>query len=601
MRIGPAWAKFALGTLLAAGSISAAVPDTDARNTEFAGFKTHFTMPEYTSRKQWEARKDHLRRQILSAAGLLPLPARTPLRPSVVRRFEYPDYAIEAVLIETLPGFYLGGNLYLPVGKKGPFPGVLVPHGHWKRGRLEDLPSYSVPALGINLARQGYVAFAYDMVGYNDTQQTSHSFGGWDEELWSFSPMGLQLWNSMRALDYLQSLPDVDGRRIAVTGASGGGSQTFLLAAVDDRVGYAAPVNMVSAYMQGGDPCEEAPSLRLDTFNVEIAAMMAPRPMLVVSSTRDWTRHTPSEEFPAIQRIYALYGVPQNVESVQIDAEHNYNRQSRTAVYHFLARNMLGGLPESLMLERGFTLPPEEDMLVFSKSGSRDLPGYPEVFQAWKTAALVQSSLHPDSDTEQEALRAAIAAEWPAEWDFNSDGHRMVLGRRGKGDRITGLWYPGKGAPVLVVHPDGARAALRNPRIAALIRAHRPVLAIDPFVSGAARDRKREADDYFLSYNRSDDADRVQDILTALAFLKAQGGGRPELIGLDDAGIWCLFAAAIAPVAVDLVADLNGFSGSDENFHDRFFVPGIQRAGGMSAAMGLVSRFRVVSSADADR
>jgi dienelactone hydrolase len=103
------------------------------------------------------------------------------------------------------------------VGKKSPAPAVLIPHGHWKHGRTEDLPSYSVPALGINLARQGYIAFAYDMVGFNDTRQTPHSFGGWSETLWAFNPMSLQLWNSIRAVDYLQSLPDVDGHRIAAT------------------------------------------------------------------------------------------------------------------------------------------------------------------------------------------------------------------------------------------------------------------------------------------------------------------------------------------------------------------------------------------------
>src|SRR5437764_6934162 len=295
-------------------SAPAAVPELDIRNTETADYKTHFKMPDYTSRKEWEERRSKLRQQILSAAGLLPMPRRAPLRPRIVRRLNYRDYSIEVVLIETLPGYYLGGNLYRPIGKTGPTPGVLLPHGHWKRGRLEDQPSYSVPALGINLARQGYIVFAYDMVGFNDTQQTPHSFGGWPEVLWSFHPMGLQLWNSIRALDFLQSLPEVDSRRIAATGGSGGASQTFLLAAVDERVRYVAPVNMVSAYMQGGDPCEEAPGLRLDTFNVEIAAMIAPRPMLLVSSTHDWTRHTPIEEFPAVRRIYQLYGVPQNVQ-----------------------------------------------------------------------------------------------------------------------------------------------------------------------------------------------------------------------------------------------------------------------------------------------
>src|SRR5215468_2841913 len=281
--------------------------------------------------------------QTPAAPGLLPMPAKTPLRPRVVRHLEYKDYAIDVVLLETLPGYFLGGNLYRPIGKKVPAPAVLIPHGHWKRGRLEDQPSYSVPALGINLARQGYVAFAYDMVGFNDTRQTSHSFGGWSEALWGFNPMGLQLWNSIRSVDYLQSRPGVDGRRIAITGASGGGSQTFLLAAVDDRIGFAAPVNMVSAYMQGGDPCEEAPNLRVDTLMWRFAAWLAPRPMLLVSSTHDWTRHTPVEEFPAIQQIYGLYGAAQNVRNAHIDAEHNYNRESREAVYRFFAQNLAAG------------------------------------------------------------------------------------------------------------------------------------------------------------------------------------------------------------------------------------------------------------------
>src|SRR5437016_11646063 len=281
--------------------VRAEVPDKDGRQTDVADYKTHFSMREYTSRKQWEARKQHLRAQILSAAGLSPMLPKTPLRPRFVRKIECGDYSIEPVLLETMPGYFLGGDLYRPSRKRFRAPGVLLPHGHWKRGRLENDPSYSVPALGANLARQGYVVFAYDMVGYNDTRQTPHSFGGWAEALWSFHPMGLQLWNSIRALDFLQSLPDVDPHRIAATGASGGASQAFFLAAVDDRVGYSAPVNMVSAYMQGGDPCEESPNLRLDTFNVEIAAMMAPRPMLLVSATRDWTRHTPVEEFPAIR------------------------------------------------------------------------------------------------------------------------------------------------------------------------------------------------------------------------------------------------------------------------------------------------------------
>ncbi len=568
------------------------IPANDARETDTPDYRTHFKMAEYATRKQWEVRKQHLREQILSAAGLLPMPPRTPVHARIVRKLDYKDYSIETVLLETMPGYFLGGNLYRPVGKKGPFPAVLTPHGHWKRGRLEDQPSYSPIALAINLARKGYVAFTYDMVGYNDTQQTPHNFGGWSETLWAFNPMGLQLWNSIRAVDYLQSLPDVDGRRIAATGASGGGTQTFLLAAVDDRIGYSAPVNMVSAYMQGGDPCEEAPGLRVETFNVEIAAMMAPRPMLLVSSTHDWTKHTPVEEFPEIEHIYSLYGAAQNVKNVHVDAEHNYNRQSREAVYRFLAQHMLGGRPPAELLDEDVTAPADDELLAFPRSGARDEEGYAEVFQTWKIASLqVQSA--PDPEAQREALRTTIGAEWPSRIEAAKEDGWIALSRTGRNDRVNGRWTPGKGAPVLVVSPVRAAAALRNDAVKKLLRSGRPVLVIDPFSGGEQRVLKQRVDSYFLSYNRTDAADRVQDILTALAFLKTTSGGRPQVIGLGAAGVWCLFAAAIAPVPVDVVADLNGFSGTDEDFRDRFFVPGIQRAGGLNAALRLVNRVRV--------
>ena len=178
---------------------------------------------------------------------------------------------------------------------------MLAPHGHAQYGRLEHGPLFSVPSRGINHARQGYVVFAYDMIGYNDTMQIPHAFGGPREQLWGIGPLGLQLWNSMRALDFIQSLPDVDPEKIVVTGESGGGTQTFLLCAVDSRPKWSAPVNMISFIMQGGSPCENAPNLRLDTNNVEIGSLMAPKPMLMVSATGDWTRNTPKEEYPAIK------------------------------------------------------------------------------------------------------------------------------------------------------------------------------------------------------------------------------------------------------------------------------------------------------------
>lgn len=570
-----------------AAVVWAQVPPEDLRNTYTPDPNTRFTMPHYGTRRAWGERRNHLRRQILSAAGLLPLPDDRPLRSHLVWRSQSNGVRIETLLLETLPGYFVGGNVYLPVKLSGRAPAVLSPHGHWKRGRLEHQASYSVPALCVNLARQGYVAFTWDMVGYNDTRQTPHDFGGWREQLWSFNPMGLQLWNSICALDYIESRRDVDPRRIAVTGASGGGTQTFLLAAVDDRVRASAPVNMISAHMQGGDPCEEAPNLRRGAFNVEFAAMMAPRPMLMVSCTGDWTRETPDVEFPWVRAIYELYGAAGQVANRHFDGGHNYDRRSREAVYAFLAQQLLRNPAAVDLTDHAIEPLNDDDLLALrhTRLPSHAL-SYEALFENWRKTARAQNAKLRTREL-RESLRYALGAEWPGEIDMLVSERRLVLSRRGRGDRVSGIWIPGRTPPALVVDSDGADAARLKPAVAEMIGRGRFVYLIDAFQTGSAVARRNRSSSYFLSYNQTDDAHRVQDILTALAFLKRQAGGTPELVGLNQAAIWCLFAAAVAPVSVDLSIDLNGFSGSDEEFRDRFFVPGIQRAGGLSAALKL--------------
>ncbi|MDP9172149.1 MAG: hypothetical protein M3N54_16145, partial [Acidobacteriota bacterium] len=124
---------------------------------------THFAPPGFSTLEAWEKRKAHLRRQILFAAGLDPMPALSPLHAQIFGRITTKDCTIDKVLIETMPGYYLGGNLYRPLNSTGKSPAVLNPHGHWTYGRLENQPLYSGPQFGSNLAKQGYVVFAWDM------------------------------------------------------------------------------------------------------------------------------------------------------------------------------------------------------------------------------------------------------------------------------------------------------------------------------------------------------------------------------------------------------------------------------------------------------
>ena len=565
--------------------LAAQAPPADRRNTFTPGTDTHFELRDYATRADWEQRKTQLRRQILSAAGLYPLPARPALRAQVFGRIEHKGYSIEKVLLETLPGYYVGGNLYRPA-RAGRKPGVLNPHGHWPYGRLENEPLDSNPQFGMNLARQGYVVFAWDMVGYNDTLQTPHSFGTPAEQLWSFGPLPLQLWNSLRALDFLTSLDDVDAARIGMAGASGGATQTLLLTAIDERVKVAAPVNMVSTFMQGGDTCENAPGLRVGTNNVEIAAMFAPKPLLLVSATGDWTRNTPQVEFPAVRQIYQLYGQPANVETLHLDAPHNFNRQNREAIYRFFGRHLLGDADASHFAEKDEPIEMLQKMLALA---GRTLPAdagtYQQVFAQWR-------AMPGDTSIEQarEKLQLALGVEWPAQVMARQEGGVTLLSRGS--DRVPVYWTDGQGTPAVLVDAGGAEAARHSAAAARLLRAGRPLLIVEAFQTGANTAPRNRQTSHFLAFNYSDDQCRVQDILTALAFAAQRHPGTAELYGTGDASVWALFAAAAAPHPVRLATSVLDFQGADPQYLARCNVPGIQRAGGLAAARRLLSANR---------
>ena len=574
-----------------AGLAAAQIPAADRRNIDTPNTDTHFAAPSFPTLASWEMRRRALIRQILFAAGLSPLPVKTPLHPQIFGRLEREGYTVEKVLLETLPGYFLGGNLYRPRGAAGPFPAIVTPHGHWDYGRLENSAINSVPGRCINLARQGFVVFSYDMVGQNDTLQTPHEFQDRRQQLWSFGPLGLQLWNSIRAVDFVSSLPDADPQRIAATGASGGATQVLLLQAIDPRIRWSAPVNMISLLMQGGAMCENAPGLRVGTTTVEIGALMAPRPMLMVSASGDWTHNTPREEFPAVRAIYALYGKPENVESVQIDAPHNYNHDSREAVYRFFAKWIRHDPEAATLTESGFHAEKPADLLALH---NRTLPtgalAFDGVFEEWRTLSRNQTD-EENVGALRDGLLGAFASEWPHRVVTEGTGPSIALGREAKSDRVPAIWLPGSGhgAPTLVVDPAGTAAALQSPPGQALVNARAPVLFIDAFQTGAAIAPRDRSGNFFTTFNLTDDANRVQDILTALRFLQAQGSGPVTLIASGRAAIWATFAAALAPVPIKLEAPLEAFEGADDQFLSGFFVPGIQRVGGLEAAQRILA------------
>ncbi len=603
--------------LLAVCALRAEIPERDSRNTEIRHTDLHYDFGEYTA-SQWRERARLLRKQILFSSGLLPRPAKTDLNartgPTMIRD----GYSVNSVLLETYPGYCLGGNLYRPIEKDGPFPAVASPHGHWQFGRFENSEFNSVPARAINLARQGYVVFAYDMVGWNDTVQTPHDFGGPREKLWLIGPLGLQLWNSIRVVDYLSSLPGVDSSRIGATGASGGATQVFLLAAVDDRVSYSAPVNMVSFHMQGGSPCENAPLLRIGTNNVEIAAAFAPKPQLLVSATGDWTANVPTKEFPAVQEIYRLLGAPADVEWRQFDSPHNYHQGSREAVYAFFGKHMLG-VEDEPWLSEGGAKPEQLSSLLYL--WGREPPAGAVTFEGLvrqriaaseadtlALAPLDAKSLGRAQEAFGERLRLAILPDLPSRGGIEarrSGTADLLLGRKDAQDRIPASIAnegSGLGRPTLVVHSDGKSAARESDVGRELARRGSALLFLDAFQTGdAAVERDiagagRMAERYYHVFNRSDDANRVQDILTGLAFLREHtGSAEVNLVGLGRAGLWSLLAAAIDGAVHSVAADLDGFDASDDSrYVDGLYIPGLRRAGDFRAAAPLLTDSRLL-------
>lgn len=604
---------------------------TDRRVTCPRTLDDVFGFPHYPTRAAWEKEAARIRQHILACTGLLPTPDRCPLKPRVFGRIERDGYTVEKVLLQTWPGFFLGASLYRPAGKRGPFPAIINPHGHWQRGRLHHDPDLgSLPGRFINFARQGYVAFAWDMIGYNDTFALPHDFGGERETLWGLSLLGLQLWNSIRAVDFVAALPDVDPARIGCTGASGGGSQTFLLTAVEPRIAASLPCVMVSSHMQGGCLCENAPSLRLEYSNVQIAACTAPRPLHLIGCTRDWTQDTATVEYPNIRSVYALYGAEDRVSFYVQDAEHNYNFHSRASAYRFFGKWLLGETDPEKLRETAFGVESDDDLLALPDR--RPAPGSLSraQFTASRIAAAQEqlagaaprdaASLAAFRKTFGATLQHALSLRVPSEEELVVEilgsvegagfrAERLLLRRRGAGDQVPALLFlpPGKHRArrgTVVAHEYGKAALLTEglqgpgPFVAGLLAAGHAVLAADTFLSGeflaqaGLGQRRNRAVNHFTTYNRPDVAEKAQDLLTAAAALRARAGVKqPALVGFQEAGLWCLLAAGAAPevfsrVAADL-AEL-GIS-CDAEFIQRMNLPHLRRAGDLTAVAALLA------------
>ena len=609
---------------LVRGRLGSVDPPDDPRRThvrtnwEGADFRA----PE--SVQAWRDRARTVREQLSVTLGLTPAFPKTPLRPQVFGRVERDGYTIEKVALETFPGFTLGGNLYRPVGKAGRLPAVLCPHGHWPEGRTHP----DVQARCVRWAKLGAVVFLYDMVGYNDSKAFGHAFLNDRLRRWGLSLATLQTWNSVRALDWLTTLADVDPARVGCTGESGGGTQTFLLAAIDDRVKVAAPVVMVSDTFQGGCVCENAAGLRLGTDNVEFAALAAPRPLKLVGASGDWTAKTMTNAYPTLRDVYALYGTTDRISANVFDFPHNYNQTTRNAVYAFMGRWLLGVDDPSSTAEGDQSVEPADDLRAFGEANpapaNRKTPGELEDDLA-RARAHALDALAPSTEPAAweaarglllSTLRVRVGLTNPAPAELAAtEVRRSTLGKVGAAHALVGRKATGEQVPVVllagasrngrltVVASGRGKAGLLgpdggpSPLVRALLDRGQAVVGFDPLLVGESVDpsdpaARRPDTVHFETYNPSLAADRLQDLATVLAWARSLPDVREvSLVGLDRAGPAVLLGRPALTGLARTAVDLGGFDDADGSgpYPDDLDLPGLLQFGGLKAAAALAA------------
>lgn len=291
----------------------------------------------YSTLEEWDVRRAELKTCLYNTLGIAPLRDKLVLNMTVTGKRRMDGYTVENFALETLPGVYTTGSIYRPArvrrGEKLPF--ILNPNGHFGAGRYAE----EIQLRCAMFARMGAIAVNLDLFGYGESLL---AFTAADHR--NSIALTLHALQNMALLDYFSAQPDVDTDRIAVTGGSGGGSQTMVLTALDDRVCVSAPVIMVSSYFMGGCGCESGLPIGWcggGTNLAEIAAMAAPRPQLIVSDGQDWTQLVDRYEYPFIQRTYGFYGAGDKVWNAHFPEEgHNWSLNKRQAVYAFMAEQL---------------------------------------------------------------------------------------------------------------------------------------------------------------------------------------------------------------------------------------------------------------------
>jgi dienelactone hydrolase len=319
-------------------------------NLERRAHEALAAIPRSQTAREADQRREPLRRKLEDSLGVARLPWPPALRPRVVGSLRYKRYRIEKVVYESLPGVLVPAHLYLPEGAERPAPAILFYPGHWWPDS-KARPDFQ--AFCINMARLGFVVLSFDPFGQGERGVSSRDHRRTEALLVGVAQQGFAEYETRCALEYLLSRQEVDPKRVGITGASGGGYNTWITAALDDRIAAAVPVVGTSEFFEqirvcrpldwyhAAEHCHFVPGLIRYANNHELLAMAAPKPILIVAASQD-------QSFPLAgvrevadygRSLYKSYGADEKIGLVVDEAEgHGYQRIKREAAYGWFLR-----------------------------------------------------------------------------------------------------------------------------------------------------------------------------------------------------------------------------------------------------------------------
>jgi len=307
----------------------------------------------------WKKRQQTARKRMFEMLGLDPKPARTPLKPVVTGKVDHAEFTVEKLHFQSRPRLYVTGNLYVPKKRSGKLPAILYVcgHGRVKKNGISYGNKATYQHHGAWFARNGYVCLVIDTLQLGEIEGIHHGtyrYGMWWWNARGYSSAAVESWNCIRALDYLQSRPEVDGEKLGVTGRSGGGAYSWWISALDERIQCAVPVagiaslrnHVVDGCVEGHCDC----MFPVNTYRwdfAEIAALVAPRPLLITNSDKDniFPLHGVVDVYTKTRRIYELYGKLGNIGLQISEGPHKDTQELRVAAFHWFNRHLKGTDP----------------------------------------------------------------------------------------------------------------------------------------------------------------------------------------------------------------------------------------------------------------